>query len=281
MPAAAYQEMVDYVTKAAIARGIDPAVAVRVAQTEALNVFDPSKPDMGGDDHSSFGLYQLHYGGLSKAMPNPGLGDEFTRVTGLDARDPSTWRQQVDFSLDHAAKHGWGSWMGAKNNGIGDYEGISGASRRVSGPVEAAGGGAGADVGAPVLYSPPDVASVFANLNTTGDDPLPAAPYEARRSTLGDDLAASVSATGNRRQSSEGGNAAVYGEEPDSSQPLDFGGGPQPSPSDAGQAPSALASSSPDQSLADLFKVKDIGQAALTDPRTGASLIRRQRRAYG
>ena len=185
MPAPAYNEMEAYIRQQAALRHIDPDVAVRVAQAEALNVFDPTKPDMGGDDHSSFGLYQLHYGGLSKAMPNPGLGDEFTRVTGLDARDPSTWRQQVNFSLDHASRNGWGAWMGAKNTGIGAFEGISGASKRVSGPVEAAGGGAGADIGAPTLYSAPS-ASPYA---VAGTENQPSAPLQERRSTLADDFA--------------------------------------------------------------------------------------------
>lgn len=106
--------------------GIDENVAVAVAKSEALNVFRPDQPDRGGDEGSSFGPYQFHYAGLSKSMPNAGLGDEFTRTTRLDARDPSTWPQQVDFALDYAAKHGWGSWMGAKNTGIGDWEGIKG-----------------------------------------------------------------------------------------------------------------------------------------------------------
>jgi hypothetical protein len=121
---AANPQIVDYIRKAAIARGIDPEVALRVAEAEALNVFDPSKPDLGGDDRSSFGMYQLHYGGRSKKMPNPGLGDEFTAKTGLDASDPSTWKQQVDFSLDWAKKNGWGPWMGAKRIGIAPRQGL-------------------------------------------------------------------------------------------------------------------------------------------------------------
>jgi hypothetical protein len=276
MPAPAYNEMVDYITKAAIARGIDPAVAVRVAQSEALNVFDPSKPDYGGDDHSSFGLYQLHYGGLSRAMPNPGLGDEFTRVTGLDARDPSTWKQQVDFSLDHAAKNGWGAWMGAKNTGIGDYEGIR-SRARVSGPVEAAGGGAGSDVGAPQLYDSNSVASAFAYLNNNEQSAEPA-PLIQPRSTLADDLSSSVSASNARRRVSDDGAGLAYGptdEAPVQAQAFDFGS--QPSP-ETEQPPAVDPSSQP---LADLFKVRDIGQAAVSDPRTGVPITGRRRRAYG
>ncbi|ANL52862.1 hypothetical protein [Rhizobium phaseoli] len=117
-------EVSDYIRQAAISRGIDPNVALRVAGHEGLNVFDPSKPDNGGDEGSSFGPFQLHYAGMSKSMPNSGLGNEFTNATGLHARDPSTWKQQVDFALDWARKHGWGPWMGAKAEGITGKMGI-------------------------------------------------------------------------------------------------------------------------------------------------------------
>jgi hypothetical protein len=53
-----------------------------------------------------------------------GLGDDFTRVTGLNARDPSTIDAQIDFALDQAAKGGWGPWHGAANSGIGRWQGI-------------------------------------------------------------------------------------------------------------------------------------------------------------
>jgi hypothetical protein len=124
MAASRRAEMEAFIRQEAIKRNINPDIAVRVAESEALNAFDPDKPDRGGDEGSSFGLYQLHYAGLSPNMPNPGLGDEFTKLTGLDARDPSTWKQQVTFSLDHAKKKGWGSWMGAKKAGIADFAGI-------------------------------------------------------------------------------------------------------------------------------------------------------------
>jgi hypothetical protein len=128
-------EMEQFVREEAVKRGIDPDIAVRVAESEALNAFDPDKPDRGGDEGSSFGLYQLHYKGMSPSMPNAGLGDEFTARTGLDARDPSTWKEQVKFSLDWAGKNGWGSWMGAKKAGIPDFAGISGRSPNAAGSV--------------------------------------------------------------------------------------------------------------------------------------------------
>ncbi|WP_245494505.1 lytic murein transglycosylase [Rhizobium ruizarguesonis] len=120
-------EVAEYIRQASLARGIDPNYSLRVAGHEGLNVFDPSSPDHGGDEGSSFGPFQLHYAGRSKSMPNPGLGDEFTKATGLHASDPSTWKQQIDFSLDWARKHGWSPWMGAKAEGITGMMGIGNA----------------------------------------------------------------------------------------------------------------------------------------------------------
>lgn len=99
-------EIETYIRDAAIKRGVDPDVAVAVAKSEGLYSYV-------GDRGSSFGPFQLHYGGVaSGGMAVSGLGDEFTKATGLDARDPSTVKAQVDFALDQAAKGGWGPWHG-------------------------------------------------------------------------------------------------------------------------------------------------------------------------
>lgn len=101
------KEMEAYIRLAAAKRGINPDVAVRVAKSEGLYRY-------AGDDNSSFGPFQLHYGGVSRmpGMGGKGLGDEFTKYTGLDARDPRTIRDQIDFSLDRAKQGGWGPWHG-------------------------------------------------------------------------------------------------------------------------------------------------------------------------
>jgi hypothetical protein len=100
-------EIEAYIRKAAVARGIDPDIAVKVWGSEG-------RAGYVGDKGSSFGPFQLHYGGIAPGMMQKGLGDEFTRRTGQDARDPATWRSQVDFSLDEARKSGWGQWYGWK-----------------------------------------------------------------------------------------------------------------------------------------------------------------------
>ena len=98
---------------------------------------DPAGWATPGDQGSSFGPGQLHYGGVASGGNSVGgLGDAFTRTTGLNARDPSTWQQQIDFSLDQAAQGGWGPWHGAARVGVSQWQGIrgnaanSGASNR-------------------------------------------------------------------------------------------------------------------------------------------------------
>jgi hypothetical protein len=112
----------DYVTQSAEARGIDPKVALNFVQGESSG-----NTGAKGDDGSSFGLFQLHYGGVSSvpALSHPGLGDAFTAATGLDARDASTWKQQVDFALDRARVGGWGDWANTqKKYGYDRFAGI-------------------------------------------------------------------------------------------------------------------------------------------------------------
>ncbi len=107
-----------YISQAAKARGIDPKVALRVAQSEGLNKYS-------GDSGSSFGPFQLHYGGIAPGgNAVSGLGDEFTKATGKHAGNPSTVRDQIDFALDHAAQNGWGAFHGAARAGIKPYAGI-------------------------------------------------------------------------------------------------------------------------------------------------------------
>ena len=109
-----------YIRQAAIARGMNPDVAVRVAASEGLF-------DYTGDQGSSFGPFQLHYGGMAPGgNAVGGLGDEFTKATGLHASDPATKKAQIDFALDHAAQNGWGAWHGWKGD---QYAGISKQSR--------------------------------------------------------------------------------------------------------------------------------------------------------
>jgi hypothetical protein len=93
----------------------DPQFAAKVYQGESG--FNPLAE---GDDKSSYGIAQLHYGNTSKQFSNPGLGDEFTKQTGYDLRDPEirknpdVIRASIDWSNDYAAKNGWKPWTVAR-----------------------------------------------------------------------------------------------------------------------------------------------------------------------
>jgi hypothetical protein len=119
-----------YVRQSAQQRGIDPDTAVRVVLSEG----GLTPATWVGDHGSSFGPFQLHYGGVAGGgNAVGGLGDAFTAETHLDARDPRTWRQQVDWALNRAGRDGWTAWHGAASANIGPREGIG----IVRGPTQA------------------------------------------------------------------------------------------------------------------------------------------------
>jgi hypothetical protein len=108
-------EVQDYIRKAALARGVDPNMALKVVAGEGG--FNPNWVG-GGDENSSFGPFQLHYGGISRRFPHAGEGDAFTAATGLSAKTNATWRQQVDFALNEIVKSGWGPWKGSSSHSM-------------------------------------------------------------------------------------------------------------------------------------------------------------------
>lgn len=100
-----------YIRKAAVARGIDPEIAVEVARREGMNTSvvgdnQQSAVVKNGVREPSYGPFQLYMGG--------GLGNKFLKEKGLDPRDPTTVKEQIDFALDEARKSGWGAWYGWK-----------------------------------------------------------------------------------------------------------------------------------------------------------------------
>lgn len=109
---ASLAEQEAYIRAAAAARGIDPETAVAVARSEGLNKNvvglnqQSSVVRRDGSREESFGAFQLFMGG--------GLGNKFLKDKGLDPRDPTTWKEQIDFALDEAVKGGWGPWHGWK-----------------------------------------------------------------------------------------------------------------------------------------------------------------------
>lgn len=114
-------EIEAYIRAAALKRGIDPDYAVAVAKSEGglRNPVRQSDVIKNGVREPSFGPFQLYMGG--------GLGNKFQAATGLHPSDPNAWQAGVDFALDTAAQDGWRQWYGAKNTGIGRWDGIRGA----------------------------------------------------------------------------------------------------------------------------------------------------------
>jgi hypothetical protein len=111
-------DIASYITQAAIKRGIDPSTALAVAKSEGgLDSWNKQSGVVkNGVQEPSFGPFQLYKGG--------GLGNVFQKKTGLDPANASSGPAGVDFALDHASKNGWGSWYGAKNTGISNWQGI-------------------------------------------------------------------------------------------------------------------------------------------------------------
>lgn len=129
-PLGPVSDMAGYIQQAAIARNIDPNIALKVAQSEGLaagvwqsNLFK------NGVREPSFGPFQLLKGGAGTGFPT-GLGNDFLKQTGLDPANPANARAGVDFALDHASQNGWGAWYGAKAAGVGNFEGIGASSSK-------------------------------------------------------------------------------------------------------------------------------------------------------
>lgn len=116
-----------YINQQASRLGITPSVALDISHAER----GPRSGGWIGDQKSSFGPFQLHYGGISNVNPQQGLGDSFTQKTGLNARDiANTWKQQIDFALTTAKQvTGWTPFHAAASLGYGMWDGIRNAGQ--------------------------------------------------------------------------------------------------------------------------------------------------------
>jgi hypothetical protein len=114
-------EIAAYIRQAAMRRGIDPDIAVRVAKSEGL------APGVWQSNVYRNGVREPSYGPFQLLVRDGGLGSAFQRATGRSVADPSTAFDQVDFALDQAARGGWGPWYGAAKVGIGRRDGLTNA----------------------------------------------------------------------------------------------------------------------------------------------------------
>ena len=121
-------QMEQIITTEALLRGMDPTIALKIANAEGLGSteYQSSVPRQGKGSfegrEDSYGPFQLYLGG--------GLGNEFEKSTGLklrDANDLEGITKQIQFGLDKAATNGWGAWYGRKPAGVGKRDGLSGA----------------------------------------------------------------------------------------------------------------------------------------------------------
>lgn len=119
-------QVADMIRTAALARGIDPNVAIRVAQSEGLSTYASTFHDskVGGQERS-YGPFQLYMDG--------GEGNTFMAKTGINPatdRSANSIQKQIEYALDVALKKGWGPWHGAKRVGISNWQGIGTVARQ-------------------------------------------------------------------------------------------------------------------------------------------------------
>jgi len=141
-----HPEIVAYIREAALKRGINPNVALGVADGEGLGGSTPTHLTPGDFDANknptSFGPFQMHRGGAGS------VGTEYERASGHKVDDPTYWKEQIDFSLDWAKKHGWSAWYGRAMHGIGEREGLNydpNAAKQAGGNVAPTNGVGGVD----------------------------------------------------------------------------------------------------------------------------------------
>jgi hypothetical protein len=124
IPGASAKDVDAYTRQVAQGYGIDPDVASKILAQESSY----GQTRQPGDNGTSFGPFQLHFAPDGKAM-----GDQFRRDTGLDPRDPRTWKQQVDYAMMKASQEGWTPWTTTmKKLGMNQWSGIT-TNRRYAG----------------------------------------------------------------------------------------------------------------------------------------------------
>lgn len=114
------------IEREAIAREMDPSVAIAIFRSEGAGNYQSQIPREGegsvGGKEASYGPYQLYIGG--------GLGNEYEEATGrslVSDNTPEGIIKQIQFALDKAAEGGWSPWYGRKTAGVGVNQGLENA----------------------------------------------------------------------------------------------------------------------------------------------------------
>ena len=130
IPGVGAKNVDDYTRSVATKWGIDPDVASKILAQES-SYGQAWGGDKGPDRKpTSFGPFQLHFAPDGRAM-----GDDFRRDTGKDPRDPSTWKDQIDYAMKRAAMGGWAPWTTTMNKlGLNQWSGIT-TNRRFAGKL--------------------------------------------------------------------------------------------------------------------------------------------------
>lgn len=108
-------------------RSMDPEVAIKIYRSEGFNSYQSTitkgnQKKIGGQE-ASYGPFQLYTGG--------GLGNDYERLTGRTLTEDNTLEgitMQIQFSLDMAIDKGWSPWKGSKVAGVGERDGLDGAT---------------------------------------------------------------------------------------------------------------------------------------------------------
>ena len=158
--------------------GIDPNIALRVAQSEGgTKGWVRSGYEKGGFREPSYGPFQMLVGGQGTGFPE-GMGNQFIAKTGLDPRDPANAEPYMDFAMQQAATKGWSPWYGAAKAGISRWQGIGGNTGGGLPSLQAANSSVASDV-AKALPTVGAVADPTVSLAGTLTGGLPSAAAKA------------------------------------------------------------------------------------------------------
>ena len=116
---ASIQEISNYIYRRALARGVNPNLALGIARYEGLNPRTIGSSTFGNRDAKgySFGPYQLYSGSSDpNNIARGGMAYEFLKKYG-EKPSASNWQKQVDFSIDRMATSGVSPWYAVRDQG--------------------------------------------------------------------------------------------------------------------------------------------------------------------